>query len=103
MHPNEDHSDLRPHGQTMLDLSSWTIPRNNRDKSSLDNESESEVEEEGNASREKNPRRPSERGAVNRVVPNDFELHSVMNIRIECQTVRKFMTTKKVTITCCPC
>ena len=74
MHPNEDHSDLRPHGQTMTDLSSWTIPRNKRDRSSLDNESESEVEEVRNASREKNPRRPSERGEVNRVVPNDYEM-----------------------------
>ena len=74
MHPNEDHSDLRPHGQTMLDLSSWTIPRNKRDRSSLDNESESEVEEEGNASREKNPRRPSEGGEVNQFVPNDYEM-----------------------------
>ena len=74
MHPNEDHSDLRPHGQTMLDLSSWAIPRNKRDRSSLDNESESEVEEEGNASREKNPRRPSEGSEVNRVVPNDYEM-----------------------------
>ena len=74
MHPNEDHPDLRPHGQTMLDLSSWTIPRNKRDRSSLDNESENEVEEEGNAPREKKSSCPPKGGEVNRVVPSDYEM-----------------------------